>query len=350
MTVAFCAPGTFVLLTVVLWIPILKWQTTAFKIGFSTSTSVLATLPLLDLMFTNDGSGRSSILAVSLALVTIVGITSALLSACVLGSSMNLPDQFPQAYATGLSLAALLVSMLRLLTKGIFSGMHDDDELRFGTYTLFFLCSFFCLVALMVYTFIVKSHSLFEKCNEELKEESTDKDELILLIPSSESIDGSFRSTLNRVKTPAVLVSLSMMVNVFINPGIIVDTKSKLLGDWFKLILLVAMSASDVMGRTFLVNYTAKSAQMLSLASMGRLMIMMTSVLVLQCYPKPAIIAILIVLSGVSHGYCILSCYKQAQALTKGSEECLTGGIIMLIAETVGSFIGSLLTIGATKI
>eukprot|EP00210_Caulerpa_lentillifera_P007828 g7470.t1 len=282
--------------------------------------------------------------------VAIVGSTNSLLDACVLGSSMNLPDQFPQAYATGLSLAALLVSLLRLLTKGVFSGTHDG--LRFGAYALFFMCSVFCLLSLIVYIFIVKSHSLVEKYNEESKEEEegTDKDELILLVPSSESIDGSFRSTLNRVKIPAVLVGLTLMVNVFINPGIIVDTESKLLGDWFKLILLVVMSASDVIGRTFLVNYTTKSAQTLSLASMGRLMIMMTSVLVLQCYPKPALIAILVAITGFTHGYCVLSCYEQAQASTKGSQQSLTGGCIMLIAESIGNFLGSLLTIGRTKI
>jgi len=109
----------------------------------------------------------------------IVGSTNAILDACVLGSSMNLPSQFPQViaslftlflyyyqgYATDLSLAAFLVSVLRLVTKGVFSGAQDG--LRFGAYAFFFSCSFSCLVAILIYIFIVSPHNLVQHCNQD---------------------------------------------------------------------------------------------------------------------------------------------------------------------------------------
>lgn len=50
----------------------------------------------MDFLFTHGDKGSNSILYVSLSLVVILGSTNAVLDACVLGSSMNLPSQSPQ--------------------------------------------------------------------------------------------------------------------------------------------------------------------------------------------------------------------------------------------------------------
>eukprot|EP00210_Caulerpa_lentillifera_P003349 g3195.t1 len=353
MTVAYWAPSPFVLLSVS-WIPIHKWQQSIFTIGFTSSTSVLTLIPLVDLIFSNDEKGNNSILMVSLFLVVILGSTNCILDACILGSSMNLPKQYPQAYAIGLSLSAVFVSLLRLLTKGIFSGAHDG--LRFGAYVFFFLCSLFCLTALLVYIFIVKSHPIVEKCNrEETKNtpsEASDDQEAasLLLVNQTDDENVSCGRILWLVKAPAVMLTITMISNVFVSPGIIVDAEWKPLGDWFKLLLLLFFALSQLSGRFLYAKCTVESLAMLIMLTIVRILVMVSSVLALELVPGPILITILVSLAGISFGYHASGCYHHAQLVTRGARESLTGGSVLLIAECIGSFIGSFLTIARTEI
>lgn len=113
------------------------------------------------------------------------------------------------------------------MTKGIFSGAHDG--LKYGAYVFFFLCSLSCLAAFFIYLTIVRSHSLLEKCNtEETKhtfDESLEEQEALIVVHISADEQVTCCSTALLIKTPAILVSVTTIANVFVNPGIIVDAE-----------------------------------------------------------------------------------------------------------------------------
>eukprot|EP00742_Colponemidia_sp_Colp-10_P001687 GILJ01001808.1.p1 GENE.GILJ01001808.1~~GILJ01001808.1.p1 ORF type:complete len:449 (-),score=62.99 GILJ01001808.1:160-1506(-) len=257
-TVAYMCPNLFGLIFVVLFGPRFSFFSRIVS-GFTIFLVALFTIPFID-----SAIG-------CMVLVCILGFSDAIVQGSIYGLAGQFNSRYIGAVMAGNGVAGLVVSCLRLLTKGIFIS-NETDGPRYSAYLYFAIAAFVNFLCIVVYWFVLDrspltKHYLSKSSQTRVKyitESFTNQtpEELIEQARLNETpktdtwtlAKGVLRGIVTLYKQVNLLawtVGFNFLVSLALFPGITYLMKSETdLGDWYALLLVTEFNLFDLIGRT----------------------------------------------------------------------------------------------------
>ncbi|KAK9208277.1 hypothetical protein WN944_000631 [Citrus x changshan-huyou] len=224
------------------------------NLGFSMFALSLLVTPIID--WARNCSGSNGAYGATVASVVICGLADGLVGGSLIGSVGKLPKQYMQAVFAGTASSGVLVSILRIITKASLpqtpQGLRTSAHFYFIVSTIIMLCC--CLGSNLLHKLpVMQQHYR-------------------LLIDDPLSSRQAIWRVGRRIQLPAFGVILIYIVTLSIFPGFIgEDLESKLLRDWYPVLLITVYNVSDFVGKSLTAVYVPKSIKKAAWACTGRL-------------------------------------------------------------------------------
>ncbi|XP_068645402.1 equilibrative nucleotide transporter 1-like [Aristolochia californica] len=311
------------------------------NLGLSLFVVSLLVIPVMDLVYIRGIKGLYSGYYVTVAAVALSGIADALVQGGVIGSAGELPERYMQATVAGTAASGVLVSVLRIVTKAIFP--QDAHGLRSSANVYFSVSIVVMVICLVCYNVADRlpviqyyKHLKMQAVNEEEKEKG--------------ALSGAqWRSTLwdivGRIKWFGFGIFLIYVVTLSIFPGYVTeDVHSKILKDWYPVLLITGYNVFDLIGKTLPAIYLIENAKVAGAACVSRLLFFP---LFLVCLHGPEFVrseipvTFLTCLLGLTNGYAtaVLMILAPKTVPLQHSE---TAGIVIVLFLILGLATGSL--------
>lgn len=264
------------------------------NVGFSMFILSLMVPPLIDWAWQADESkGRqNAAYCVTVAAVLVCGTADGLIGGSLIGSAGKLPKQYMQAIFAGTASSGLLVSILRIITKA--SLPQTTQGLRRSSHLYFIVSSSFLLCCILCSNLLYKLPVMQQ--HEELHLDGLD----LCSKPK-------FWTTTRKIGIPAFGVLMIYVVTLSIFPGFIAENlQSKLLEDWYPVLLITTYNLADLFGKSATAVYVLKGVKTATWGCIGRLLFYP---LFSACLHGPkwvkseAPVVILTFMLGLSNGY-----------------------------------------------
>ncbi|XP_065850158.1 equilibrative nucleotide transporter 8 [Euphorbia lathyris] len=210
------------------------------NLGFSMFILSLMVAPILDWA----GRPRGSY-GVTVASVLVCGLADGLIAASLIGSAGKLPKEYMQAVFAGTASSGVLVSILRILTKASLpqtpQGLRTSAHFYFIVSTIILLCcTLFCNILYKLP--VMKQHHKLH--SHEVATTSRTK----------------FWAVAKNIRYSVFGVVIIYVVTLSIFPGFIAENlESKLLRDWYPVLLITVYNISDFIGKSLTAIYVVKS-------------------------------------------------------------------------------------------
>ncbi|XP_022151276.1 equilibrative nucleotide transporter 1-like [Momordica charantia] len=256
----------------------------------------------------------------------------------VIGCAGELPERYMQAVVSGNAGSGITVSVLRMVTKGIYP--QDTNGLRKSTILSFSVGISIIIVCIILYNAAAKLPVLKYRLN--LNNEEKQRKGCVF---GSISI-----STLWEILTTIKLVAFGeviiFVVSVSIFPGYVTeDVHSEILKDWYPITLISWYYASSLIGKYFASVYVIKNPKITVGSCVARVLFYP---LFIECLNGPQFlrteipVSLLTCLLGLRGGYLDAVCMISAPKMVP-FEHAEVAGILMAISMVSGLAIGSVL-------
>lgn len=357
---------------------------TRINLGLGLFIISIVVVPIMEAVFINGRRGSSWTYFMTVGAVVVAGVGDALVQGTLIGFAGHLPQRYTQAIVAGTGFSGVLVSLLRIVTKGAFpdtpSGLRSSANIYFTAGAIILVSCVISYntvhgVALQIVRrngpeeeAVVKG-SIIESgpdSNEETRaEEGLNQEDQL----SPESITSGSPSTVGalekgnhlvaqrirlkqiffRVSWLATAITMTYVITLAIFPGFLTeDVTSVALGDWYPVLLIACYNVFDLVGKSLSATYVPSSQVYGFGWAAARLLFVP---LYSACVHGPSIfrtetlVFVLTGLLGLSNGY-LTSCFfvMAPKGFKNGSLDAETAGVVMVLALVVGLTLGSLLS------
>ncbi|CAH9073962.1 unnamed protein product [Cuscuta epithymum] len=249
-----------------------------------------------------------------------------------------------QAVVAGTAASGILVSLLRILTKAVYpqdaQGLRKSANLYFiVTIAVMALCIIFYNVAHKLPVIQYYNQLKAQAVNEE-KEEKGNLGTTKLWISTLGDVFGT-------IKWYGFGILSIYIVTLCIFPGYITeDVHSKILSDWYPVLLITCYNVFDLVGKSLTAVYTIGDAKAAIAASFARLLFLP---LFYGCLHGPEFfrtelpVMVLTCLLGLTNGYLtsVLFILAPKTVLLQHAE---TAGLVLVLFLVIGLAVGSILS------
>ncbi|GLU09683.1 hypothetical protein SLE2022_265300 [Rubroshorea leprosula] len=263
------------------------------NMGFSMFILSLMVAPVIDWAWHRDESkgSENAPYSVTVAAVLICGLADGLIGGSLIGSAGKLPKQYMQAIFAGTASSGLLVSILRIITKASVPqtprGLRTSSHFYFIVSTTILLCCTLCSNLLYKLP-VMQQHNR-------------------LLSVDPLCCRPKFWTVARRICWPAFGVLMIYLVTLSIFPGFIAESlQSKLLHDWYPVLLITTYNLADFVGKSGTAVYVLNSIKKATWACIARLLFypLFSACLHGPKWLKSEVpVAVLTFMLGLSNGY-----------------------------------------------
>ncbi|OIW08777.1 hypothetical protein TanjilG_16358 [Lupinus angustifolius] len=312
------------------------------NLGLALFVLSLLIVPLLDAFYVKGQVGFYNGFYVTAASVALAGVADALVQGSIVGSAGQLPERYMQAVIAGTAASGVLVSVLRIFTKVVYS--QDASGLRKSA-NLYFSVSIVIVFISMVLYNIVHRLPVIKYYNELKIQAVTEGEEDIG--PFTGSVwRSSVWDTVGRIKWCGFGIVLIYVVTLAIFPGYITeDVHSQLLKDWYPILLIAGYNVGDLVGKCLTAVYLLENAKIAIASCIARLLFFP---LFLGClhgpkfFPTEIPVTILTCLLGITNGYLTSALMIIAPKIVK-LQHAETAGIVSVLFLVFGLAAGSII-------
>ncbi|KAJ7978927.1 Equilibrative nucleotide transporter like [Quillaja saponaria] len=259
-SVAYMSSSVLVLVVMMSWG---GWNKMSLRLrmnmGFSMFIISLMVSPVIDWTWcSNMSNGRpNGAYVVIVASVVICGLADGLVGGSLIGSAGKLPKQYMQAVFAGTASSGTTISVLRILTKASLpqtpKGLQTSAHLYFIVGTSFLLCCI--LFCNLLYKLPVMQQHYRHLQGEPL------------------CSGRKFWAVAGKIRGPAFGIFIIYIVTLSIFPGFIAENlESKLLKDWYPILLIAVYNVADLVGKSMSAVYVLKSIRRATWACPVRLL------------------------------------------------------------------------------
>ncbi|XP_075511583.1 equilibrative nucleotide transporter 1 [Primulina tabacum] len=321
-----------------------KWNSVVrINLGYALFLVALLAVPLIDAWYVKGRVGVYSGYYGTVVMVGLCGLADGLVQGSVVGKAGELPERYMQAVVAGTAASGVLVSVLRVLTKALYS--QDASGLRRSA-NVYFIVSI--IVMLLNIIFYNLAHRLpIIKYFNDLKSQAVNEEKE----QKGDLTGKAWRHTLwdvvGAVKWYGYGIMIIYVVTLCIFPGSITeDVHSKVLKDWYPIVLITGYNLFDLVGKTLTPLYLMENAKMAIWASFGRLLFLPLFYICLHgpdLFRTEVPVTVLTCLLGLTNGYftCVLMILAPKTVLLQHSE---TAGIVIVLYLVAGLAIGSVVS------
>ncbi|XVF48080.1 hypothetical protein PTKIN_Ptkin03bG0162300 [Pterospermum kingtungense] len=310
-----------------------KW-THRFRmnLGFSMFILSLMVAPTIDWACHSSWSKgkQNAAYFVTVAAVVICGLADGLIGGSLIGSAGKLPKQYMQAIFAGTASSGVLVSILRIITKASLpqtpQGLRASAHFYFIVSTTILLCCMLCCNLLYKLPVMQQHYRLLE-------------DDPFCSRPQ-------FWSVARKLRWPTLGIFMIYVVTLSIFPGFIADSlESKLLRDWYPVLLITMYNVADFMGKSLTAIYVVQSIKRATWSCISRLLFypLFTACLHGPKWLKGEIpVVILTFMLGLTNGY-LTSVLMILGPKTMPVSEAELSAIVLVVFLGIGLVSGSVL-------
>ncbi|XP_034699443.1 equilibrative nucleotide transporter 1 [Vitis riparia] len=311
------------------------------NIGMAIFIVGLLVVPIMDVVYIKGQTGLYSGFYVTVAAVGLSGLGDALVQGGVIGSAGEMPERYMQAVVAGTAASGVLVSFLRIFTKAVFS--QDAQGLRRSAILYFSVSIVVMAVCIVFYNVahrlpVIKYYRNLKA--QAVNEEKEEKGSLTAAVWGATLWD-----ILGRVKWYGFGILLIYVVTLSIFPGYITeDVHSKVLKDWYPILLIAGYNVFDLVGKSLTAVYLLENAKIAISACIARLLFYP---LFLVCLHGPEFfrteipVTVLTCLLGLTNGY-LTSVLMILAPKAVQLQHAETAGIVIVLFLVVGLAIGSI--------
>ncbi|KAF9662894.1 hypothetical protein SADUNF_Sadunf18G0101900 [Salix dunnii] len=247
-SVAYMSSSVLVLLIVVNcggWSKQLSYRL-RMTMGFCMFILSLMVAPLID--WSSSGSGPKGLsngaYGVTIASVVVCGIADGLIGGSLIGAAGKLPKQYMQAVFAGTASSGVLISILRIITKA--SLPQNPQGLRTSAHFYFIVSAVILLCCTLSCNLLYKL-PVMEQHHKFAPDDS--------VFPKQK-----FWAVGREIRWPAFGVLMIYIVTLSIFPGFIAeDLSSRLLKDWYPVLLITIYNVADLTGKSLTAIYVLKN-------------------------------------------------------------------------------------------
>mmetsp|Transcript_1194 Transcript_1194/g.4218 ORF Transcript_1194/g.4218 Transcript_1194/m.4218 type:complete len:277 (-) Transcript_1194:1008-1838(-) len=230
-----------------------------------------------------------------------------------------MPSQYTQALASGASLSGVVISLLRLITKGAMP--QDNTGLRNSAFIYFIFAAFYIAFCICAYLYLhglpvvryyrhygisAKNYRATRTDLKEMRNDAAVKGEKFEDV-SGEKAAQNQELVFYKIWPFAIMLALVYTITLSIFPGAISeDVVSDTLEDWYPVLLITTFNVFDFLGKLLpgIPMLVIKSIRALWILTLLRLLFIPAFVLVSEGIIKSEAYAfILIALLGTTNGY-----------------------------------------------
>lgn len=311
------------------------------NVGMAIFIIGLLVVPIMDVVYIKGQTGLYSGFYVTVAAVGLSGLGDALVQGGVIGSAGEMPERYMQAVVAGTAASGVLVSFLRIFTKAVFS----QDALGLRRSAILYFSVSIVVMAICIVFYNVAHRLPVIKYYRNLKakavnEEKEEKGSLTAAVWGATLWD-----ILGRVKWYGFGILLIYVVTLSIFPGYITeDVHSKVLKDWYPILLIAGYNVFDLVGKSLTAVYLLENAKIAISACIARLLFYP---LFLVCLHGPEFfrteipVTVLTCLLGLTNGY-LTSVLMILAPKAVQLQHAETAGIVIVLFLVVGLAIGSI--------
>ncbi|GMJ15661.1 hypothetical protein like AT1G02630 [Hibiscus trionum] len=302
------------------------------NMGFSMYLLALMVAPTID--WVSHGSWsvekRNTAYFVTVAAVVTCGLADGLIAGCLIGSAGKLPKQYMQAIFAGTASSGVLVSILRIITKASLpqtpEGLRASAHFYFIVSATIQFCCIFCCNLLYKLPVMQQHYRILG-------------DDPFCSRPQ-------FWTVARKIWWPALGILMIYVVTLSIFPGFIAeDLESKLLRDWYPVLLITVYNVADFMGKSLTAIYVLQSIKKATWGCIARLLFypLFTACLHGPKWLKGEIpVAGLTFMLGLTNGY-LTSVLMILAPKTVPVSEAELSAIVLVVFLGIGLFSGSVL-------
>ncbi|CAI9300192.1 unnamed protein product [Lactuca saligna] len=307
------------------------------NVGLGLFVVSLLVVPVMDVTYIKGQVGVYGGFYVSVAAVALAGLADALVQGGVIGAAGEMPERYMQAVVAGTAASGVLISILRIFTKAVYS--QDAEGLRKSA-NLYFLVSIIVMIICIVLHNIAHRLPVIKHYNElKIQAVNTEKEE-------KGAVTGA-REIMGAVKWYGIGVIILYVVTLAIFPGYITeDVHSEILNDWYPIILIAAFNVCDLIGKCLTAVYVVENAKVAIGASFARLLFFPVY---LACLHGPMVlrteipVTIVTCLLGLTNGY-LTSCLLMVGPKTVPLQHAETAGTVLVLFLVLGLACGSVVS------
>ncbi|KAE9620192.1 putative equilibrative nucleoside transporter [Lupinus albus] len=272
------------------------------NVGLGLFVVSLVVVPVLDAFYVMGRVGLYGGFYVTALAVGLAAVADALVQGSIVGSAGLLPERYMQAVIAGTAGSGILVSVLRIFTKAVYS--QDASGLRKSANLYFAVSIVIEFICIILYNIVHRLPVI--KYYNELKIQAITKGE------DTGPLTGSvWRSsvwdTVGVIKWYGLGIVLIYAVTLAIFPGYITeDVHSQLFKDWYPVLLIAAYNVGDLVGKCLTAVYLLENAKVAIGSCIARLAFFP---LFLGCLHGPNFfrteipVTVLTCLLGITSGY-----------------------------------------------
>uniref|UniRef100_A0A7N0V2J6 Equilibrative nucleotide transporter 8 n=1 Tax=Kalanchoe fedtschenkoi TaxID=63787 RepID=A0A7N0V2J6_KALFE len=301
-----------------------RWR---MNVGFSMFIISLLATPLMD--WNRRRSEWSGHYGMTVAAVSVCGLADGLIGGSLLGSAGKLPKQYMQAVFAGTASSGFLVCILRIVTKASLphtpQGLRTSVHFYFIVSTIILLFCIACGNVLLKLPVMEQNHGEFHLGHSNLRP--------------------NFWQVAQKIKAPALGVFMIYTVTLSIFPGFLAENlKSKVLRDWYPVLLITTYNGSDLVGKCLTAIYTVKSIKKATWGCLARLVMYP---LFATCLHGPKWlrtelpVAVLTFILGLTNGY-LTSLIMILTPKSVPNSEAEVAALVMAVSLAVGLLSGSI--------
>ncbi|CAM8879823.1 unnamed protein product [Rhodiola kirilowii] len=311
------------------------------NVGLGVFVVSLLVVPVMDLVYLKGEVGLYSGFYVTAVAVALSGVGDALVQSGIVGNAGELPERYMQATIAGTAASGVLVSLLRVFTKAVYT--QDAEGLRRSA-NLYFIVSILVMIVCIVFYNISHRFPII-KYYQDLKvlavsEEKEDK------VNQGESIwRTTLREIVGRVKWHGAGILIIYIVTLSIFPGYITeDVHSQIHKDWYPILLISFYNVFDLVGKCLTAVYMIENAKVAICGSIARLLLLP---LFYACLHGPKFfrteipVTVLTCLLGLTNGYLTSVLFIMAPKSVQ-LQDSETAGIVIVLFQVVGLAGGSI--------
>ncbi|XP_023765177.1 equilibrative nucleotide transporter 1 [Lactuca sativa] len=307
------------------------------NVGLGLFVVSLLVVPVMDVTYIKGQVGVYGGFYVSVAAVALAGLADALVQGGVIGAAGEMPERYMQAVVAGTAASGVLISILRIFTKAVYS--QDAQGLRKSA-NLYFLVSIIVMIICIVLHNIAHRLPVIKHYNElKIQAVNSEKEE-------KGAVTGA-REIMEAVKWYGIGVIILYVVTLAIFPGYITeDVHSEILNDWYPIILIAAFNVCDLIGKCLTAVYVVENAKVAIGASFARLLFFPVY---LACLHGPMVlrteipVTIVTCLLGLTNGY-LTSCLLMVGPKTVPLQHAETAGTVLVLFLVLGLACGSVVS------
>ncbi|KVI05624.1 equilibrative nucleotide transporter 1 [Cynara cardunculus var. scolymus] len=313
------------------------------NVGLGLFVVSLLVVPVMDVTYIKGQVGVYGGFYVSVAAVGLSGIADALVQGGVIGTAGEMPERYMQAVVAGTAASGVLISILRIFTKAVYSqdaqGIRKSANLYFAvSIVVMFICIVLHNIAHRLPVIKHYNDLKIQAVNDEKEEKGGDSGALL---------HSTLWDIIGTIKWYGLGTVILYVVTLAIFPGFITeDVHSQALKDWYPIILLTSYNVFDLVGKCLTSIYVIANSKVAIGASFARLLFFPVY---LTCLHGPMVlrteipVTIVTCLLGLTNGY-LTSCLLMLGPKMVPLQHAETAGTVLVLFLVVGLACGSVVS------